>query len=68
MKKNKYYLTDFHTHTIFSKDCLTKPKKLIKACNANKLTALSSQTTIPLPAQPKPKNLIPSGLSSVRKS
>jgi len=37
MKKNKYYLTDFHTHTIFSKDCLTKPKKLIKACQRKKI-------------------------------
>jgi len=37
MKNTKYYLTDFHTHTIFSKDCLTQPKKLIAACQRKQI-------------------------------
>lgn len=32
MINSKYYLTDFHTHTVFSRDCLTQPNKLIAAC------------------------------------
>ncbi|MEN8173200.1 MAG: PHP-associated domain-containing protein [Chloroflexota bacterium] len=37
MQKTDYYLTDFHTHTISSKDCLTKPEKLIAACQTKKI-------------------------------
>ncbi len=37
MNNSKYLLTDFHTHTVFSKDCLTKPKKLIAACHRKKI-------------------------------
>ena len=33
MNNTNYYLTDFHTHTVYSKDCLTQPKKLIASCH-----------------------------------
>jgi len=32
-----FLLTDFHTHTIYSKDSLTTPEKLIKTCQRKKI-------------------------------